>query len=102
MRHPLAKRLELLQAAVPGLSSVTCLWNSSIADRVRDITESQDAARSLGLELRPLAARDERELAGALGHLAAHRPDALPLLDNAVLDTTRRSWRSLLWQPVCP
>ena len=46
-----AKRLELVQEAVPGLSRVAIMWNPDVRGAVLDYKETQSATRSLRLQL---------------------------------------------------
>ena len=64
--NPLAaKRLELLRELVPNATLIAFLVNPNSPNAGPDVTEAQDAARSLGLQLLVVRAGTERELAGA-------------------------------------
>ncbi len=63
-----AKRLELLQRIVPGMSRVACLWDPTTGPSQVSMTEN--AARSLKLKLQIVEVRQRDEVAGAFR--AAH------------------------------
>ncbi len=71
----LGKRLELLKAAVPGLSRVGVLWGADFDPRTAE--ELEAAARALGLELLRFEARDPKDLDDAVGAAAKARVGAL-------------------------
>ena len=78
------KRLELLKETVPGLARVGVLWNPFI-DGEREFQMVVEAARTLGLEVYSLEARDQGALEAAFERAAADRVDGLFLLDNSLL-----------------
>jgi putative ABC transport system substrate-binding protein len=82
-RELIGKRLELFKAAVPGLARVGVLWNPGIADD--RAYEAEEAARTLGLDVRSLEARDPGALGAAFERASAERVDGLFLIDNPVL-----------------
>ncbi len=82
------KRLEMLKAAVPGLTRVVMLWTPTIADRADEFAESEAAARTLGLALQAVAMHDDGDLEPALDAVAQARAEAIFVQDNLV---TRRS-----------
>jgi putative ABC transport system substrate-binding protein len=84
-RELIGKRLELLQAAVPGVVRVGVLWNPSIAERAGEFQVAEAAAGPLGLELRSFEAREPAALDAALGRVVPEGVAALFLLDNIVL-----------------
>ena len=63
-----AKRLELLQGIVPGMSRVACLWDPTTGPSQVSMTEN--AARSLKLKLQIVEVRQRDDVAGAFH--AAH------------------------------
>ena len=72
--NPLAaKRLELLRELVPSATLVAFLVNPNSPNAGPDVTEAQDAARSLGLQLLVVRAGTERELAVAFATLIEQR-----------------------------
>jgi putative tryptophan/tyrosine transport system substrate-binding protein len=58
-----AKRLELLQRIVPGMSRVACLWDPTTGPSQVSMTEN--AARSLKLKLQVVEVRQRDDVAGA-------------------------------------
>ncbi|HEY7062897.1 MAG TPA: ABC transporter substrate-binding protein [Chloroflexota bacterium] len=71
------KRLELLKEAVPGAARVAALWNPTSANSVGAWRETQDAARTLGIEMQSVEVHGADELVGAFEIIARERPDAL-------------------------
>jgi ABC-type uncharacterized transport system substrate-binding protein len=51
------KRLQLLKDAVPGISRVAVLWNSTVTTQALELREAEVAARSLKVQLQVLEAR---------------------------------------------
>jgi putative ABC transport system substrate-binding protein len=71
------KQLEHLKAAIPGLTRVAVLWfadNPGIGLQVRD---TEDGARTLGLDLQPFGVHNADELDIVLESIARSRFDAL-------------------------
>jgi putative ABC transport system substrate-binding protein len=58
-----AKRLELLQRIVPGMSRVACLWDPTTGPSQVSMTEN--AARALKLKLQVVEVRQREDVAGA-------------------------------------
>jgi putative ABC transport system substrate-binding protein len=72
-----AKRLELLQEAVPKLSRVACLWNSdNPANRIQ-FEDIQRAAKALGVRLQSVEIRSPDEFESAFTAITRERPSAL-------------------------
>jgi putative ABC transport system substrate-binding protein len=80
-----AKPLELLKETVPGLSRVAVLWNPANPATALNWTETEDAARTLGLRILSVEVRSSAEIEGALAGLGAERPDALVLIPDPLL-----------------
>ena len=72
----MGKRLELLKAAVPGITRVAYLWHTT-ALTPRALHETGTAARALGVQLHPLEVRAPYPFDQVFATLAAARPDAL-------------------------
>ena len=88
--NPLAaKRLELLRELVPNATLIAFLVNPNNSNAEADLTEAQDGARSLGLQLLVVRAGTERELAGAFATLVEQRAGAL-LVDADAFFISRR------------
>jgi putative ABC transport system substrate-binding protein len=70
-----AKRLELLNEAVPGLTRVAIIWNPDIRGALLDYTETEGAARSLHLQLQSVEVRRADDLDRALSAVTAGRAE---------------------------
>jgi len=72
------KSLEMLKHVVPKLQRVAVLWNpANPVFQALMMKETETAARSLGIQLRKLGARDAKEIDGAFEAMAKERPEAL-------------------------
>ena len=71
-----AKRLELLNEAVPGLTRVAIIWNPDIQGALLDYKETEGAARSLYLQLQSVEVRRADDLDRALSALTTGRAEA--------------------------
>jgi putative tryptophan/tyrosine transport system substrate-binding protein len=76
------KRLELLKELVPGLSRVAVLWNSTNPYPTTVFKETQDAARTLGVEVQSLAVKSPADFATVFGLAGQKRPDAFFTIDD--------------------
>jgi putative ABC transport system substrate-binding protein len=74
------KLLELLKQAVPRMSRVAVLWNSTNGAHAGYLRDVQAAARSLGVTLQSLDIRESDEFERALGRARSEHADALLLL----------------------
>jgi putative ABC transport system substrate-binding protein len=83
------KRIELLKEVVPGLSRVTVLWESS-SDKVLELTETQAAARALGLTLQPLEVRDARQIDTAFAAMTRERAGAVVVFAGPLIGAHMR------------
>jgi putative ABC transport system substrate-binding protein len=72
-----AKRLQLLQELVPGLSRVGVFWNPPNPTYGPVLKELEQAAQTLGLELLRLEVRTAEDFAGALATATAQGAGAL-------------------------
>jgi putative ABC transport system substrate-binding protein len=84
-----AKRMELLHQLVPNAKVIAVLLNPKNANVELEISESQMAARALGLELVLLRASSDPEIDKAFANLVEQRAAAL-LISGDVLFNTRR------------
>ena len=71
------KRLEFLREAVPQASRVAVLWNAAYPGRMIEWSETQVAARALGVTLHSLEVRAPGDFDHAFSEMARERPDAL-------------------------
>ena len=83
-----AKRLQLLQEFVPGISRVAALWDATTGKAQATISES--AAQSLKLKLQILEVRNRDDLAGAFRTARAGRATALAVFASPVLASLNR------------
>lgn len=84
----LPKRLDLLKQALPNAARVAALWHPrAYGERTMSemTTEAEAAARSLGLELRPVAVQAPDELERAFATIATERIDALIVYPSPML-----------------
>jgi putative ABC transport system substrate-binding protein len=84
------KRLEFLKDIVPSLSRVVVLWNAANPANASVWHGTQAAARALGLLLHSQEVRDPQDFAGAFALIAQARPDALLVLDDALINMHRQ------------
>jgi putative ABC transport system substrate-binding protein len=83
------KRLELLKDVVPGLSRVAVLWNPANPANTSVWHGTQAAARALGLQLHAQDVRGAQDFAGAFAHTVQAHPEALLVLDDALINMHR-------------
>jgi putative ABC transport system substrate-binding protein len=74
------KRLELLKAAIPGLTHVAILWDSKFPGAKSAWTNAESAAKILSLTVTPLEVHREKDLDGAFRAAAAARVGAVVTL----------------------
>ena len=84
-----AKRLELLKEAVPKVSRVAVLANPASPLRGPVVREVEAAARSLGVRLQVLDARDPSEFDSAFSTMTRGRAGALLVLNDPMLFAQR-------------
>src|SRR5262249_23998040 len=75
-----SKRLELLKEAAPRISRVGFLWNPEHPDNEYGI--AQDAARKIGVELRPVRMRGPDDLQTAIDSMSRDQLDALYVVSS--------------------
>lgn len=83
------KRLELLKEAIPRVSRVGVLWNPANPAAALSLSETEAAARALGVRLQLLEVRSPEELDGAFGAAARDRAGALIVLPDPMFLTHR-------------
>ncbi len=96
------KRLELLKEAIPGLTRVAVLRNSGFPGSASVWSETQVAARALGLEVYSLDVRRAEELDGAFHAASAARAGALITLRNPLIVVNRSQLVTLAAQTRIP
>jgi putative ABC transport system substrate-binding protein len=91
-----AKRLGLLHELVPKAVRVAVLWNpASDTPFDTELPDLQDAARTIGLQIRVLNATTIGEIDAAFAILARERPDALFVVGGALFNSRRVQIASL-------
>jgi putative ABC transport system substrate-binding protein len=83
------KRLELLAAAVPGLSRVALLMDTGIPSQPAELHDHEAAARGLGVQLLPLEVRDPDAFAGAFQAATQGHAQALIMMQGPLFSTHR-------------
>jgi putative ABC transport system substrate-binding protein len=84
------KRLELLKEILPGISRVAILWNAANPYPALVFRETQDAARTLRIELQSLEVRGPGDLDSALDAAIRNRVDALITVEDPLTVTHRK------------
>jgi putative ABC transport system substrate-binding protein len=74
---PVGKRMGLLHDVLPKATTIAILVNPTQPAGERQLADVQDAARVLGLQIRPLYASSDSEIDTVFATLAQPRPDAL-------------------------
>jgi putative ABC transport system substrate-binding protein len=83
-RELAAKRLELLITAAPEAKRVGALWDPNFPPAGPLLKEIEGAARSLNLELAPMAVRSPDDFEPALRAMVEQRVDALILVNSTI------------------
>jgi putative ABC transport system substrate-binding protein len=79
------KRLELLQATVPGLTRLAVLGHAGTLPVTRNWDETRAAGEMLGLELQHVQVHSPDDFEDAFATMAAGRAEALVLLSDLIL-----------------
>ena len=80
-----AKRLQLLQEAVPGIARVAVLWNSSSPITPPQLSAAETAASALGMQLESIGVRTQDDFERAFQAATRRRAGALLILDDFFL-----------------
>jgi putative ABC transport system substrate-binding protein len=96
------KRLEFLKDVVPGLARVVVLWNAANPANASVWKETQAAAGALGLLLHSQDVRGPQDLEGAFARTAQAHPDALLVLDDALIAMHRQHIAEFVTQQHLP
>jgi putative ABC transport system substrate-binding protein len=83
-RELAAKRLELLITAAPDAKRVGALWDPNFPPAGPLLKEIEGAARSLNLELAPMAVRSPDDFEPALRAMVEQRVDALIVVNSTI------------------
>jgi putative ABC transport system substrate-binding protein len=84
------KRLELLKETIPGISRVAVFWRPLSGEQSADIRETEIVARTLRLEIKPLAVEAPGQLEKAFDAAAAWGAHALVPLAHRTIAIHRR------------
>ena len=90
-----AKRLELLNDAVPGISRVAIMWNPDARGSLLDYKETEEAARSRRQQLQSVEVVHADDFERAFSGLTAARAEALIVAPTALMITNRGQIASL-------
>ena len=83
------KRLQLLKEAVPRISRVAVLWNSTVTAHAHELREAESATRSLQMALEVLEARAPSDFASAFSAMAKVRLGGVIVLTSAMFYAER-------------
>ena len=90
------KRLELLREAVPRLSRVAILWNGDNPAKLREVVDTADAARQLGITVERIPVRgDPPDLHGAFSIMQRRQIQATIVLGDAYIFGHRQAIATL-------
>jgi ABC-type uncharacterized transport system substrate-binding protein len=79
------KSVELLKTVIPQLRLVAVLWNpANPVYGAQMVKQTEAAARSLGIQLRMLAARDAKEIDSAFASMTGERAEGLTVIVDPV------------------
>lgn len=89
------KRLQLLKEALPKARRVAVLYNPVDPNKAGEVGQMGMPARSLGLTLQPVEARDPGDFERVFAELARSRPDALFVLPDTLTIFNRKQIAAL-------
>ena len=78
----IAKRLQLLQEAIPTVARMALLWNPDNASHAAILAEARAAAPGLGVALIPVGVRSVAEFDTAFAAMMRERPDAFIMTND--------------------
>lgn len=78
-----AKRLELLKETFPKLSRAAVLSHGSLGGDKEELTETQAAARTLGIQIQSLQVQDPKDFTGTFAEMTNRRADALIIFTSS-------------------
>jgi putative ABC transport system substrate-binding protein len=84
------KRIELLKESFPRISRVGALYYPALPAWKVIMTETEEAARSLKVQLQPLGAENVSEIKDAFKAMAKERADGIVKLPSGVLTSLRK------------
>jgi putative ABC transport system substrate-binding protein len=83
------KRLGLLRELVPGAAAIGVLVNPNFPPANDQVSDVQDAARAIGVQVRVFRANDERDIDLAFDDMVQQRIGALAVAGSPFFDTHR-------------
>ena len=83
------KRLEFLKQALPKLSRIAVLYNSTDPGAAGHVEVTRSTAQSLGLQMRLVEVRSAAEFDSAFADITRDRPDALLLVTDPMVFANR-------------
>ena len=83
------KQLELLKEADPRLARIAVLWNAAAPPGGPGLKQIEAAARSLGVHVQPIAARDPGDLEGAFSAITQRRANGLFVTEDLIFAVRR-------------
>src|SRR5262249_33368058 len=89
------KRVELLRDMMPHATIIGFLLNPNLPQSERQVSDVQDAARAMSLQVHILRASTDREIDSAFEAVGAHSIQALAVSADPFLDTRREKLLSL-------
>ena len=96
------KTLQLLKEAAPTVSRIAVLWDSTEPGRREMAKESEDAARTLGLQVQLLAARSSVDLDRLFATMKRERLDAVLVHASQMISAHRQRIAELVTQNRLP
>jgi putative ABC transport system substrate-binding protein len=85
------KRLELLKDTVPGMARVAVLWDPTEVSAARQLRDTEEVARVLGLQVQALEVRGPDDFEGAFAAARQGRADGLTVLAGPATDSDHRT-----------
>jgi ABC-type uncharacterized transport system substrate-binding protein len=80
-----AKRVQLLKEMMPRLSRLAVLWNSANPANAAGWRQTEEAARTLGVQLQSRQVEGAKDFERAFGRIVRDRPDALLIVEDALM-----------------
>jgi putative ABC transport system substrate-binding protein len=77
-----AKRLQLLQEAVPGISRVSVLFNGGVPAKVEELHDIQAAAGTMEIQVQPTDVRDASGFAAAFAEIKSSNAQGILTLSE--------------------
>jgi ABC-type uncharacterized transport system substrate-binding protein len=84
------KRLQLLKETVPSIHRVAVLYNPFDPNKAEEVRQMQAPARTLGITLQPVEAREAEAFEGAVADAVRKQADALFVLPDTLMLQERR------------